>query len=149
MGSTFSVMRCSVRMLRLGDAPGVPLPFFMSRVAAGFPSPAEDYQEGPLDLNRHLIRRPAATFLVKVTGDSMIGDGMFEGDLLIVDRSLKPGPGRVVIAIVEGDLLVKRLLNEGGSPVLASSNPNYPPLTFSEEAQLEIWGTVTHVIHYL
>ena len=142
-------MKIYVKVLFPEAAPGVYLPLFLSRVAAGFPSPAEDYLEGRLDLNKHLIRRPAATFLVRVTGDSMIGDGIHEGDLLVVDRSMKACSGKVVVAVVDGDLLVKRLLEVDGRPTLVSSNPDFPPIKFSGDSQLEIWGIVTHVIHYL
>jgi DNA polymerase V len=85
---------------------------FIVTVPAGFPSPAEDYAEGPLDLNRYLIHHPAATFFVRVKGDSMIGAGIFCGDLLIVDRALMPNHGNVVIAVVNGDLTVKRFHQE-------------------------------------
>ena len=78
-------------------------------VVAGFPSPAEQYQETPLDLNELLVKRPAATFFVKVQGESMIGEGIYDGDLLVVDRSLRPSSGDVIIACVDGDFTVKTL----------------------------------------
>lgn len=84
-------------------------PLFMVPVAAGYPSPAEDYLEGKLDLNRHLIKHPAATFFVRVVGDSMIDAGIHPGDILIVDRSLEPADKKVVIAVIEGELTVKRI----------------------------------------
>ena len=79
------------------------LPVFLGRLPAGFPSPADDYLEGKLDLNRHLIKHPAATFFVRVTGDSMIGAGIHSGDLLVVDRSLEPADKHVVVAVLDGD----------------------------------------------
>src|SRR5687767_4381623 len=89
------------------DPPPVPLPLFLVHVSAGFPSPAEDYLEGQLDLNTHMVRRPAATFFVRATGDSMLNVGIRSGDLLVVDRSLTPTNGRVVIAALNGELTVK------------------------------------------
>lgn len=101
---------------------------FIVTVPAGFPSPADDYAEGPLDLNRHLIRHPAATFFVRVKGDSMIGAGIFSGDLLIVDRAMNPTNGSIVIAVVNGDLTVKRLHRSKGGITLLPENPAYRPI---------------------
>ena len=84
-------------------------PLFMATVPAGFPSPAADYEEGRLDLNKHLIKNPAATFFVRVTGDSMVKAGIHSGDLLVVDRSIEPRDKSVVIAVVNGELAVKRI----------------------------------------
>ena len=95
---------------------------------AGFPSPADDYLEGALDLNEHLIRYPAATFFLRVIGDSMVGAGIHSGDLLIVDRSINPVDGRIVIAIIDGELTVKRLSQQHGKVRLISENPNYPTI---------------------
>jgi len=85
-----------------------PLPLALCRVEAGFPSPADDYMEGALDLNAHVIKHPAATYFVRASGDSMTGAGIFDGDLLVVDRSLKPAHGRGAIVEVDGQLAVKR-----------------------------------------
>lgn len=142
-------MQNPIHLLAGQAPPPVLLPLFLSRVSAGFPSPAEDYLEGRLDLQKLLVRRPASTFLVRVTGDSMLGDGIHEGDLLVVDRSLKASPGRVVIAVVDGELLVKRLGRKDGRPVLLASNPKYSPVAIGDESQFEVWGTVTFVIHDL
>ncbi len=118
-------------------------------VPAGFPSPAEDYAEGPLDLNRYLIHHPAATFFVRVKGDSMTGAGIFCGDLLIVDRALNAVPGNVVIAVVNGDLTVKRFHQESGRIVLLPENPDYPPILIEPDTDFAIWGVVTRAIHFL
>jgi DNA polymerase V len=124
-------------------------PLFMVPVAAGFPSPAEDYMEGKLDLNKHLIKHPAATFFVRVTGDSMIEAGIHPGDILIVDRSIEPADKKVVIAIIEGELTVKRIRRVKGKIVLVPENENYKPLPIEKEMNVEIWGVVTNVIHPL
>jgi DNA polymerase V len=124
-------------------------PVFLARVSGGFPSPADDYLEGKLDLNQYLVKHPAATFFVRVTGDSMIGAGIHSGDLLIVDRSLEPKDGNVVIAVLDGELTVKRLSMREGKPVLLPENDQYPPVEVGEHAAFEVWGVVTHVIHEL
>ncbi len=126
-----------------------PLPLYACCVCAGFPSPADDYLEGKLDLNEYLVKHPAATFFVRVSGDSMIGAGIHSGDLLVVDRALEPTDGRVVIAIVNGELMVKRLLRKGKCLSLVAENPNYPPLMITEETEFQTWGVVTNVIHAL
>ena len=124
-----------------------PLAFFGSRVEAGFPSPADDYLEGGLDLNEHLIEHPAATFFLRVSGDSMTGAGIHAGDILIVDRSITPGDGKIVIAAVDGELTVKRLCRRGGQIRLLSENPRYPPININTGQDLHIWGVVIHAIH--
>lgn len=122
-------------------------PLFLSGVSAGFPSPAEDYVDRKLDLNELLIKNPAATFFVRVAGDSMIGAGIHHDDILIVDRSLEPVKGNIVIAVYNGELTVKRLMQNGHEASLVAENPAYPPLTISAENGCEIWGVVTSVVH--
>lgn len=124
-------------------------PLFMVPVTAGFPSPAEDYIEGKLDLNKHLIKHPAATFFVKVAGDSMIDAGIHPGDILIVDRSLEPADKKVVIAVIEGELTVKRIRISGGRIYLMPENKDYKPIEIEKEMNFDIWGVVTTVIHPL
>lgn len=124
-------------------------PLFMVPVAAGFPSPAEDYVEGRLDLNKHLVKHPAATFFVRVAGTSMIGAGIHPGDILIVDRSLEAVDKRVVIAVVNGELTVKRLRITERKVVLMAENPEYPPIQIEKDMEFEVWGVVTSVIHNL
>jgi DNA polymerase V len=124
-------------------------PLFLSGVSAGFPSPADDYLDRKLDLNEHLVKNPAATFFVRVAGDSMIGAGINDNDILVVDRSLEPCSGSIVIAVVNGELAVKRLLKNKTSCRLASENPAYPDLEIEEEIPLEIWGVATYAIHSL
>ncbi|MEP6892114.1 MAG: translesion error-prone DNA polymerase V autoproteolytic subunit [Nitrospirota bacterium] len=125
------------------------LPIFLGRLPAGFPSPADDYLEGKLDLNRHLIKHPAATFFVRVTGDSMIDAGIHSGDLLVVDRSLEPADKHVVVAVLDGELTVKRLFKQNGVLRLLPENLNYQPIEIAPQQTIEIWGVVTSVIHAL
>lgn len=129
------------------DRARLALPLFASRVPAGFPSPADDYVDQRLDLNDHLIDHPAATFFVRVTGDSMTGASIHDGDLLVVDRALEPTTGRIVIAAVNGELTVKRLALREGTAWLVPENPAYAPLPITEGLDCVIWGVVTRVIH--
>ena len=119
----------------------------MSAVEAGFPSPAEDYIEGSLDLNKHLIKHPAATFFVRVSGDSMINAGIYPGDILIVDRSLEAIDKKIVIAVIDGELTVKRLKHRDNLLFLEPENEAYLPIKITKEMSFEVWGVVTNVIH--
>ena len=125
------------------------IPLYGSAISAGFPSPADEYLEGKLDLNQYLIPHPLATFLVRVSGNSMIGAGIHEGDLLVVDRSLEPRDGKVVIAVINGELMVKRLRYHGKRPYLYAENPDYSPVAITEAMEFQIWGVVTTAIHNL
>ena len=121
-------------------------------VAAGFPSPAEQYLEPPLDLNAFLVKRPAATFFVRVQGESMIGAGIHDGDLLVVDRSLRPASGDIVIAAVDGDFTVKTLRTgkapDGGRTVrLEPANPDFSAIELKPGHELDYFGKVTACIH--
>ena len=130
-------------MLRAAEQPThLPIVLFASRVPAGFPSPADDHVEGRLDLNEHLIRRPAATFFVKAVGDSMRDAGIHDGDLLVIDRSVKPCAGDIVVAVLNGELTVKRIKRAGGVWSLASANPEFSDIQVGE-ADCEVWGVVT------
>ncbi len=123
------------------------LPLYQGLVAAGFPSPAEDDIEDKLDLNELLIKHPTATFFLKVSGTSMINAGIHDGDILIVDRSLEPAHGKIVIAALNGELTVKRLHLEKNKVQLVAENPAYAPIEVREDMDLHIWGVVTSVIH--
>lgn len=125
------------------------LPVFLGRLPAGFPSPADDYLEGRLDLNQHLIKHPAATFFARVKGDSMINAGIHSGDLLVVDRSLEPVDGHVIVASLDGEMVVKRLSTRGQMVRLLPENTNYQPIDVSPNQSFEVWGVVTIVIHSL
>lgn len=123
------------------------LPLMVFPVEAGFPSPAEDYVEGKLSLDKHLIKNPVATFFVRVVGESMLNAGIHPGDMLVVDRSLDPRDGKIVIAIVDGELTVKRLRMERDRLYLAPENSDYPAIEIGELTEFEVWGVVTNVIH--
>lgn len=125
------------------------IPLYGCSVKAGFPSPADDYIEDYLDLNQFLIKHPSATFMVKAQGESMIGAAIQPGDILIVDRSLEPSHGKIVIASVEGELTVKRLYKKDGIIKLMPENPDYEPIDISNNPDAAIWGVVTNVIHQL
>ena len=125
-----------------------PIPYLLSRISAGFPSPADDYIENNLSLSELLIKNHLSTFLMKTSGDSMIDVGINDGDILVVDRSIEAKNRDIVIAILEGNLTVKRLLfKTNGLVVLKSENIAYKDIQIPELADLEIWGVVTSVIH--
>ena len=132
---------------------GFRLPLFLARVLAGrptgFPSPADDFIENRLDINAHLVKRPAATFFVRVQGDSMRDAGIHDGDILVVDRSLESASGKIVVAVVDGELTVKRLETRGSAMRLLPENGDYRPTEIIDGMELTIWGVVTSVIHAL
>jgi DNA polymerase V len=121
----------------------LPLPVDAVKVSAGFPSPAADYEDNRLDINDYLIVNPVSTFFFPVQGDSMQGAEIFDGDVLVVDRSIKPRHGHIVIAFVDGERLVKRLHYRTGRVALVAENPTYPPIELEEGMELVIWGVVT------
>ena len=125
------------------------LTFYKEAVECGFPSPARDFTEGTIDLNEELIPRPNSTFIVRARGDSMIDSGIYPGDLLIVDRSLSPRNGSIIIAVLDGELSVKGLKLNNDQVTLSSSNPNYSDVIVSEEMDFTIWGVCTNVVHNL
>ena len=132
---------------KLDKGKPVKLPFMESKIAAGFPSPAADYLEQKLDLNEYLIKHPASTFVIRVTGSSMIDEGIFDGDLLIVDKSIEPQMGQVVIAELNGGFTVKKIEKINDKLFLVAGNKNYEPIPVNEETEFLIWGVVTYSIH--
>ncbi|MBH97036.1 MAG: DNA polymerase V subunit UmuD [Rhodospirillaceae bacterium] len=122
------------------------VPYFLEPVYAGFPSPASDYIESPIDLNKHLIKNWAATFLVRARGHSMIGSGILDQSVLIVDRSIKPVHNSIVIASIDGEFVCKRLKLKP-EICLMPDNPDYPPISINHNQDLEIIGTVTAAIN--
>ena len=127
-------------------------------VSAGFPSPADDYVEARIDLNLELIPRPLSTFFMRVSGDAMRGDGIVDGDLLVIDRSVDPRPGMVVVAVHAGAFLLRRLARRGDGLWLVASDGTSPPLVLSGDGGgavgsdgggAELWGVVIHAVHHL
>lgn len=124
------------------------IPLFTECVAAGFPSPAQDYVEGSLDLNELCIQHPAATFFVRVEGESMTEAGIHPNDVLVVDRSVTPKDGDIVIASVDGEFTVKELRSKP-TPRLVPRNPAFSPIEIPEDGELEVFGVVTSVVRQL
>ena len=143
-----SQIKSGIEVLRANENPVRQLiPIFTSRVQAGFPSPADDHLEDTLDLNTHLIHHKEATFFVKAQGESMIGAGIHQGDILIVDKSLSPKSGKIVIAVVDGEFTVKRLHKYKGNITLKAENSEFEDIKIKGTDELIIWGVVTSVIH--
>lgn len=124
-----------------------PRPLLSWRIPAGFPSPAEDYIEGRIDLNRDLIKHPFSTFYIRVAGDSMVGAGVHPGSLLVVDRAVEAKEGDIVVARINDELCVKRLcIEKDGQVWLMSENEQYAPIEIREEMDFEVWGRVMYSI---
>jgi DNA polymerase V len=124
-------------------------PLSICSMPAGFPSPADDYLDNSLDLHEHLVRNRTATFYFRVKGDSMQGEKIFDGDLLVVDRSITPKHGHVVVATVDGDFTVKKFFRRLGVIELRPANPAFEPIKFDDGQELVVWGVVTSAIHQL
>ncbi len=126
------------------------LPLFLVRAAAGFPSPADDFLDQNLDLNEYIIKNPSATFYVKAAGDSMEKAGIFEGDLIVIDRSKKAVHNSIVLAVINGDFTLKRILfTNAGKIILSPENSKYQSIEITDGMDFEIWGVATNVIHQL
>lgn len=139
---SWSPAGCPGTFIPLPGAPRLALPLDEVRVSAGFPSPAADHEERRLDINDYLVRNPVSTFFFSVEGVSMEGAEIFDGDILVVDKSVRPRHGHVVIAFVDGERLVKRLYRRGERVALLAENPAYPPLEIRDGMELLIWGVV-------
>jgi DNA polymerase V len=129
-------------IFKAGTSRALSRPVVQTRVAAGFPSPAEDYLEKRLDLNKHLVKHPLSTFYVRVIGDSMNGEMIFDGDLLVVDRAEEAVHGDIIVARVEGEFCDKRLQVNNDRVRLCSANPKYPDIELTPETDWEVWGKV-------
>tara|TARA_B100000508_G_scaffold136126_1_gene128681 strand:+ start:576 stop:1004 length:429 start_codon:yes stop_codon:yes gene_type:complete len=129
-----------------GDFPLTEIPYFLNRVRVGWPSPADDYVERPIDLNEYLIKNPAATYFVRVSGDSMIDAYIGDGAILVVDRSVEPKHKSIVVAAINGSYACKRLLTKP-KVCLASENSKYAPIFIKENEELEIAGVVIAAIN--
>tara|TARA_B100000700_G_C14680403_1_gene685089 strand:- start:96 stop:575 length:480 start_codon:yes stop_codon:yes gene_type:complete len=125
------------------------LPLAQECISAGFPSPADEYTDARINLNETLIKNPSSTFFLRVSGTSMLGAGIMDGDLLLVDRSLEPYPNRIVVAILDGAFTVKRLTFYKGEIYLEAENPNHPKLNLNNYETIQIWGVAIYSIHRL
>ncbi|UZJ38898.1 LexA family protein [Prosthecochloris sp.] len=123
------------------------LPFALSEISAGFPSPADDHLELKLDLNKALIRHPSATFYGRVKGDSMIEAGIGEGDILVIDKSLDPKEGDIAVCFLDGEFTVKRIGKQDGGLCLMPANEKFKPILVTGDSDFLVWGVVTYVIH--
>ena len=124
------------------DSQSIELPYYDTKVQAGFPSPAEDHLEQRLDLNTLVIDNPSATFIVRVAGESMREIGITDGDILVVDRSVENWENRIVVAVIDSEFTIKRFTKRNGKVVLEAENPDYPPIKITEEMDFSVWGVV-------
>src|SRR6201996_9107624 len=125
------------------------VPMMAWSAACGFPSPAEDYVDKPLDFNELLIEHPAATFAIRIEGDSMTGAGIFPGDIAVVDRAREPVNGSIVLALLDGAFTVKRYRTKDGAVWLQAENPAFPDMAIADGQALEVWGVITRSIRML
>ena len=131
------------------DSSTLLIPLVKGTVSAGFPSPAEDYIELGIDLNKYLIKSPISTFFLRVSGNSMNNAGIYNNDLLIIDRSIKPHPGHIVVALLDGEFTLKRLIKEKDNYYLKADKENYPAINLYEYLDIHIWGVAIYSIHGL
>ena len=137
------------KVYNLDTSTKIEIPLFVDSISAGFTSPADDYIDEKLDINKHLIKHPEATFYVKAKGNSMINIGIYEGDILIVDRAITPVNNSIVIGVVNGEFTVKRINKSDDKFYLIPENEDYPPIEITETMDFKIWGVVTNAIHKL
>ncbi len=131
------------------DSQGIELPFFDTKVRAGFPSPAEDHLEQRLDLNTLVIENPSATFFVRVAGESMKDIGITDGDILVVDRSIESWGNRIVVAVIDSEFTIKRFTTQNETVVLEAENPDYPAIKITPEMDFSVWGVVSWTLKKL
>ncbi len=132
-----------------GEVPSLLIPLARESISAGFPSPAEDYIELDIDLNSYLIKNPISSFYLRVSGNSMNNTGIYNNDLLIVDRSINPKPGDVVVAILDGDFTLKRYIKDNKRYYLKADKEDYPAIDLYEYTEVIIWGVAIYSIHRL
>jgi DNA polymerase V len=135
-----------IEVYRADTSTFMPLPYAEEGIRAGFPSPAQDYMELSIDLNKELVGDATATFYGRVIGDSMIDEGIEEGDILVIDKSLMPQDGDLCVCFVDGDFTLKRLKLEDDHGELVPSNPAYKPITVTSDNNFMVWGVVTYTI---
>ncbi len=135
------------QIFKQGSSKSTEIPVYKVEISAGFPSPASDYIESTLDINKHLIKNPSATFFLRVEGNSMVNAGIHSGDLLVVDRSKQADSGDIIIAALNDELTVKRVRIKNKKFYLAPENDDYEKLEITSEMEFYVWGIVTYVIH--
>ena len=131
------------------DSSTLLIPLVTGTISAGFPSPAEDYIELGIDLNKYLIKNPISTFFLRVSGNSMNNAGIYNNDLLIIDRSINPNPGHIVVALLDGEFTLKRLIKKQDNYYLKADKENYPAINLYEYIEIQIWGVAIYSIHEL
>lgn len=137
-----------IDLFQADTASSVQLPYADNGIQAGFPSPAQDHISESIDLNRELIRHPAATFYGRVDGDSMIGEGIESGDIIVIDRSIEPADGDLTVCCIDGDFTLKRIRLERDRVWLIPSNEAYDPILVTPDNRFEVWGVVTYTIKH-
>lgn len=147
MGKKNKIQKPAFEIFSPSQGRALELALYTTKISAGFPSPAEDFLDRKLDLNEYLIRNPSATFLVRVNGISMVNAGIFDGDILIVDRSLEATDGKVVIGVINGEFTVKRIMKKGKKLYLLPENEKYNPIEITEDMDFKTWGVVVYTIH--
>ncbi|MEM0932869.1 MAG: translesion error-prone DNA polymerase V autoproteolytic subunit [Bacteroidota bacterium] len=138
--------RAKIEIIIPKQSKGSGLPFFDGGISAGFPSPADDFMENRISLDTELVRDTEATFYARVNGSSMEGAGLYDGDLLVIDRSIEPYDGCIAVCYVEGEFTVKRIKKENDKVTLMPENPKYDPIVIEGDMILVIWGVVTYSI---
>jgi DNA polymerase V len=131
----------------IADLPGVEIPIYASYISAGFPSPADDYLEDKIDLSKYLIQNPTSTFMMKVKGNSMIDAHINDGDLLVIDKALKPADGYPVVCFLDGEFTVKTFKLIDGKAFLMPANPAYKPIEVTDDMDMRVWGVVVWILH--
>ncbi|WP_269610256.1 LexA family protein [Prochlorococcus marinus] len=131
------------------DSSTILIPLVTETISAGFPSPAEDYIELGIDLNKYLIKNPISTFFLRVSGSSMNNAGIYNNDLLIIDRSINPKSGHIVVALLDGEFTLKRLIKKQDNYYLRADKENYPAINIYEYIDIQIWGVAIYSIHEL
>lgn len=125
----------------------IEIPLFASYVSAGFPSPADDYLEDRIDIGKHLIQNPTSTYMMRVKGSSMVDANIHDGDILVIDKSLKASDGMPVVCFLDGEFTVKTFKTVEGKAFLMPANPAYQPIEVTEDMDMRVWGVVAWVLH--
>ena len=137
----------TLTIFKVNSETRIELPFIEEGIKAGFPSPAQDYEKQSIDINEVLIRHPASTFFARVDGDSLYETGIFNGDIVVIDKSLEPQEGNKVVAFIDGEFVMKTIRKGKDVLFLVPANPEFETITVTPDQQFVVWGVVTHVIH--